>query len=71
MRNYIRRSFKRELMFSFILVAILPLLICSFLMIQLFRTKIELDHQAEIAMGISRVERSLSVFFDKVDVISR
>lgn len=71
MRNYIKRSFKRELMFSFILVAILPLLICSFLMIQLFRTKIEMDHQAEIAVGLSRVENSLSVFFDKLDLISR
>lgn len=71
MRNCIRRSFKRELLFSFILVAILPLLICSFFMIQLFRAKIEMDHQTEIAMGLSRVENSLSVFFDKLDVISR
>ena len=71
MRNYIRGSFKRQLLFYFILVAILPLLICSFFMIQLFKMKIEMDHQAEIAMRLNRVEDALGGFFDKLDVISR
>lgn len=71
MRNYIKRSFKRELLFSFILVTILPLLICSFLMIQLFKTKIEMDHQTEITMQLSSIEDAMTGFFDKLDVISQ
>lgn len=71
MRDYISRSFKRELLFSFILVAILPLLICSFLMIQFFKVKIEMDHQTEIKMQLSSIEVALTGFFDKLDVISQ
>lgn len=71
MRNYIKRSFKRELLFSFIIVAILPLLICSFFMIQLFKMKIEMDHQAEIIMQLSGVEAALTGFFDKLEDISQ
>jgi two-component system sensor histidine kinase YesM len=68
MRKYIMGSFKRELLVGFILVAILPLLICSFFMIKLFETKIEMDRQSEITMQLEFVEDSLTEFFDKLDI---
>lgn len=71
MLKFIKRSFKRELLVSFIIVAILPLLICSFFMIQLFKMKIEMDHQREISMRLNSAEDALAGFFDKQDVISQ
>lgn len=71
MQKYIKTSFKRELMFSFILVAILPLLICSFFMIQIFKIKIESAHEKEITMQLNKMEDILVEYFDKVDFISK
>ena len=70
MRKYIKTSFKRQLLLCFILVAILPLIICSFLMINLFKMKIENDHQKEIATHVDGIEDALIDFFDEVDGIS-
>lgn len=67
MRKYIMASFKRELLSGFILVAILPLLLCSFLMIKIFEMKIETDRQTEIKMQLDLAEDSLTEFFGKLD----
>jgi len=40
-------------------------------MVQLFKAKIEMDHQKEIAKQLSSIEYALAVFFDKLDAISQ
>lgn len=67
MRKYIMASFKRELLIGFILVSILPLLICSFFMIKIFEMKIETDRQSENTMQLELAEASLTDFFGKLD----
>lgn len=45
MHKYIKSSFKRELLFSFKLVTLLPLIISSFFMIRIFKEQTETESQ--------------------------
>lgn len=71
MRNYIRKSFKRELLFCFILVAILPLIISSFFMIRIFKINIEMATQKEITIQLDNIEEILVEYFYELEVISQ
>lgn len=47
MIKYIRKSFKRELMFGFVIVAVLPLIFTSGFLIESFKVKLERDHEKQ------------------------
>ena len=39
MKNFIQRSFRRELLVSFLAVSVLPLIVCCVFLIQMFKVK--------------------------------
>ena len=45
MWNFIKKSFKRELLVSFVAVALLPLVLSCIFLIQMFKVKLERDYQ--------------------------
>lgn len=40
MKNFIQRSFRRELLVSFLAVSVLPLIVCCVFLIQMFKVKV-------------------------------
>ena len=43
MKKFIKKSFKRELLFSFLVVALVPFVLCSAFLIQMFKIKLASD----------------------------
>ena len=41
MKNFIQRSFRRELLVSFLAVSVLPLIVCCVFLIQMFKVRSE------------------------------
>ena len=62
----IRKSFKRELLSAFILVAILPLLISGIFLIRAFRARISQNYEklalSQIQAASSELDSKLSMF---------
>jgi sensor histidine kinase YesM len=66
----IRTSFKRELLICFLVVSLLPLLICSAFMVRSFQIKIRKDYKEEANIKLQSIEENLSTIFTKIDTIS-
>ena len=70
MKNFIRSSFRRELLFNFMLVTMVPLLLCSVIMIQSFKTKIQSDYEKEATSQSEEAVHSIASVMDELDAMS-
>lgn len=67
MKEFIKKSFKRELLACFLVVAVLPLVGCCVFMIQLFQMKVARDYQRKDLEQAAAVEAQLTELFEKID----
>ena len=70
MIRYIRKSFKRELSFGFLITAILPLLMTSGLLIQSFKIKLEADDVRKASAQLEDVGAAVQAQFKKFESVS-
>lgn len=70
MRRFIRKSFKRELLLSYIVVALLPLVLSSVFLIQMFKMKIDSDYRKKDMEQAQEMEKRLTGLFQKFSEIS-
>lgn len=71
MYKYIKTSFKRELLFSFILISVFPLIISSFFMIRIFKLQIDTAEHRKIESQYLFIEDELIDYLDKLYEISK
>lgn len=57
MKNFIQRSFRRELLVSFLAVSVLPLIVCCVFLIQMFKVKVGRDFEKK-DMELARCGRA-------------
>lgn len=67
MKDFIRKSFKRELLTCFLVVAVLPLVVCCVFLIQLFKVKVDRDYQRKDLELAAAVENRLTELFENMD----
>lgn len=48
MKKFIKKSFKRELLFSFLVVALVPFVLSSAFLIQMFKIKLASDYRKKM-----------------------
>ncbi len=71
MFKYIRSSFRRELLYSLILVSILPLIISSYFMVRIFKQQIRAAEDKTVNAKISDIKLTLNDYFYKIDDIGK
>ena len=59
MKNFIQRSFRRELLVSFLAVSVLPLIVCCVFLIQMFKVKVGRDFEKKDMELAGAVEQQL------------
>ena len=64
MKNFIQRSFRRELLVSFLAVSVLPLIVCCVFLIQMFKVKVGRDFEKKDMELAGAVEQQLMMLFD-------
>ena len=64
MKNFIQRSFRRELLVSFLAVSVLPLIVCCVFLIQMFKVKVGRDFEKKDMELAGAVEHQLMTLFD-------
>ena len=64
MKNFIQRSFRRELLVSFLAVSVLPLIVCCVFLIQMFKVKVGRDFEKKDMELAGAVEQQLMTLFD-------
>ena len=67
MTEFIKKSFKRELLACFLVVAVLPLVGCCVFMIQLFQMKVARDCQRKDMEQAAEIETQLTELFEEID----
>ena len=70
MWNFIRKSFKRELLVSFVAVALLPLVLSCIFLIQMFKVKLERDYQKKDMEQAAVMEEKLTTLFQTIDEVT-
>ena len=65
MRNFIQRSFRRELLVSFLAVSVLPLIVCCVFLIQMFKVKVGRDFEKKDMELAGAVEHQLMTLLDR------
>lgn len=65
MWNMITKSFKRELIVCFIVVALLPLIISSGFLIQILKTTLSRDYEKRVTGQITEVEHTMVTLFEQ------
>ena len=70
MWNFIRKSFKRELLVSFVAVALLPLVLSCIFLIQMFKVKLERDYQKKDMEQAVVMEEKLTTLFQTIDEVT-
>ena len=70
MWNFIRKSFKRELLVSFVAVALLPLILSCIFLIQMFKVKLERDYQKKDLEQAAVMEEKLTTLFQTIDDVT-
>ena len=55
MKNFIQRSFRRELLVSFLAVSVLPLIVCCVFLIQMFKVKVGRDFEKKDMMVVDQI----------------
>lgn len=67
MKDFIKKSFKRELLACFLVVAVLPLVGCCVFMMQLFQMKVARDYQRKDMEQAAAVEAQLTELFEEIE----
>ena len=70
MWNFIKKSFKRELLVSFVAVALLPLVLSCIFLIQMFKVKLERDYQKKDMEQAAVMEEKLTTLFQTIDEVT-
>lgn len=70
MRDFIKKSFKRELLVSFLAVALLPLVLSCIFLIQMFKVRLERDYQRKDLEQAAAVEERLNGLFEAMDGVT-
>lgn len=70
MKKFIRKSFKRELLFSFLVVALLPLVLSSAFLIQMFKIKLASDYRKKDMEQAATIENMLTGVFQGFDDVT-
>ncbi len=70
MIRYIRKSFKRELSFGFLVTAILPLILTSGLLIETFKLKLEADDAKKVSAQTDEIGAAVQAQFEKFESVS-
>ena len=71
MRNFIRKSFKRELLLCFLVVALLPLIICNVFMVLSFQEKIQRDYEKEATNQLQIMESAITDVFLEFQTVGK
>lgn len=64
MKKFIQSSFRRELLVSFLVASVLPLIVCCVFLIQMFKVKVGKDFEKKDMELASAVEQQLMTLFD-------
>lgn len=70
MWNFIKKSFKRELLISFLAVALLPLVLSCIFLIQMFKVKLERDYQKKDMEQAAVLDERLTSLFDALEDVT-
>lgn len=61
--EFIKKSFKRELLASFLIVALLPMILCCAFLIQMFKAKLASDYQKQDMEQAATIDRRMTELF--------
>ena len=64
MRNYLSRSFRNRLFATYLTASLVPLLICSVLLLQIFRARLTTNAEAEAQTHLKTVSQSLETLYE-------
>lgn len=67
----LKKSFKRELFVCFVVVALVPVVVSSMLLVRLMMSKVTKEYEKDAMQQMDRVEDTLLDFFDSVDQIQQ
>lgn len=70
MKGCIRKSFKRELLCGFLVAAVLPLILSSVFLIQLFRIRLEKEDTRRDLVQAEKAEKALKTQFEKFEAVT-
>lgn len=70
MKEFIKKSFKRELLACFMLVALVPLVISNTFLIQMFKVKLASDYQKKDMEQAHQIDTKLTELFDGFEVVA-
>ena len=70
MKEFIKKSFKRELLACFLVVALLPLIISSTFLVQLFKVKLDNDNQKKDLEQAQQIDAKLTTLFDNFEFVA-
>lgn len=68
--EFIKKSFKRELLAGFLIVALLPLVLCCAFLIQMFKAKLASDYQKQDMEQAATIEERLTTLFQEFDRVT-
>lgn len=61
--EFIKKSFKRELLACFLIVALLPMILCCAFLIQMFKAKLASDYQKQDMEQAATIDRRMTELF--------
>ena len=64
MKDFLSRSFRNRLFAAFLVVSLVTLLICSTLLLQIFRLRLTNDVEAEARVHLDTVSRDMDALYD-------
>lgn len=70
MKRWIEKSFKRELLLCFLVVAVLPLIICGTVLIQMFKGKLARDYERKNLEQAAEINERLISLFDRFEQVA-
>ena len=70
-KKYIRRSFKREILVSFLLLSIFPLLISNTALVRIFKTMLTKQEQKEVETQFQAIHDTFLLQMQEMDAISQ
>lgn len=68
--DFIKKSFKRELLAGFLIVALLPLVLCCAFLIQMFQAKLASDYQKQNMEQAATIDERLTALFWDFDRVA-
>lgn len=68
--EFIKKSFKRELLASFLIVALLPLVLCCAFLIQLFKAKLASDYQKQDMEQAATIDERMTELFGDFEKVA-